>query len=80
MTAIAHHHTPDEGRDVVCDVVCMADVVAKQVGAGYVAQAQELDVPPDTLGRLGLSSKDVEKICEQVKDCLEGVLAQYEAA
>ena len=80
VTAIAHHHTPAEGRDVVCDVVCLANVVAKRVGAGYVAQDQELEVPPDTRERLGLSSKGVEKICVQVQSRLEGVLAQYEAA
>ena len=80
VTAITHHHTPDEGRDVVCDVVCMANVVAKRVGAGYVGQAHELEVPPDTSERLGLSSKALETACVQVQDRLEGVLAQYEAA
>ena len=46
VAAITHHHTPDEGHDVVCDVVCMANVVAKRIGVGYVAQPRELEVPP----------------------------------
>ena len=28
VTAITHHHMPDQCGDVVCDVVCLANVVA----------------------------------------------------
>ncbi len=80
VKAISYHHTPDQGHDVVCDVVCLANVVAKRVGAGFVAQPQELVVPRDTLQRLQLSLRGVEKICSRVEDRLEGVIAQYQAA
>jgi putative nucleotidyltransferase with HDIG domain len=80
VNAIIHHHTPEQGHDVVCDVVCVANVVAKRVGAGYVALPQELKVPRDTLERLKLSPKGVEKMCVRVQNRLDGVLAQYQAA
>ena len=80
VTAIIHHHTPEQGRDVVCDVVCLANVVAKRVGAGYVGQPQEFEVPRDTLERPKLSLNGVEKMCVRVQDRLESVLAQYQAA
>ena len=80
VNAIIHHHTPKQGHDVVCDVVCVANVVAKRVGAGYVALPQELKVPRDTLERLKLSPKGVEKMCVRVQNRLDGVLAQYQAA
>ncbi len=64
----------------MCDVVCVANVVAKRVGAGYVALPQELKVPRDTLERLKLSPKGVEKMCVRVQNRLDGVLAQYQAA
>ncbi len=80
VNAIIHHHTPEDGRDVVCDVVCLANVIAKRVGAGFVAQPQELEVPRDTLERLELSRRGVEKMCIRVQERLESVLAQYKAA
>lgn len=79
-TAIIYHHTPTEGGDVVCDVVCLANVVAKRIEAGYAAQPQELEVPRDTLERLRVSRKGVDKMCVRVQDRLGGVLAQYQAA
>ena len=80
VTAIIHHHTPEQERDVVCDVVCMANVVAKRIGAGCVARPQDLEVPRDTLERLQLSPKDVDKVCVRVQDRLDDVLAQSQSA
>jgi putative nucleotidyltransferase with HDIG domain len=80
VTAIIHHHTPEVGRDIVCDVVCAANVVAKRIGSGFVVQPQELEVPRDTLERLKLSPQGVEKMCVRVKERLDGVLAQYQSA
>ena len=60
--------------------IWLANVVAKRVGAGYVGQPQEFEVPRDTLERPKLSLNGVEKMCVRVQDRLESVLAQYQAA
>ena len=58
----------------------MDNVVAKRIGAGYVDRPQDLEVPRDTLERLQLSPKDVDKVCVRAQDRLDAVLAQYQSA
>ena len=77
VRAITHDHDPEYGRDVVCGVVCMANVIAKRVGSGHVAQQEDLDVPRDTLERFQLSLEGVETISLRVQNRLDAMLAQY---
>ncbi len=77
--AITHHHTPDAGRDIACDVVCLSNIVAKRVGTGHVASPEDLEVDPAVLGRLTATPETVDRMAESVEERLEGVLAQYAA-
>lgn len=56
VRGITHHHTPTAGDDVICDVVHVANVLAKRVGTGSVVTASDLDADPDALARLGLAA------------------------
>ena len=42
MNGVTFHHTPDEGNDVVCDVVYLANVAAKRIGEGVVRGPAEV--------------------------------------
>jgi HD-like signal output (HDOD) protein len=62
MLGIIHHHTPEQGHDVICDVTYLANLVAKRVEAGLVGKklegslnagvAERLGLPPDALANI----------------------------
>ena len=78
--AITHHHAPGEGGDVICDVVYVANKVAKRVDHGDEVTPDELMIDPEPLERLKLSASALDGMCTRVGDRLEQVIAQYEAA
>ena len=76
--AIRYHHAPDEERDVVCDVVYVANQVAKRIDDGYMATPEEMSVDPAAQERLKLSPNGLDAMCAQVSDRLDEAIAQYE--
>lgn len=79
VTGIIHHHTPDLANDIVADVVHVANVAAKRVGAGHALDEDERHVHPASLARLRLTEKGFDSLCRMVERRLEQVLAQYSA-
>ena len=79
VTGIIHHHTPDEANDPIADVVHVANVAAKRVGAGPVVDDDDVRLNPSSMSRLKLNEKGFEMLCRQVEKRLEQVLAQYGA-
>jgi HD-like signal output (HDOD) protein len=77
VTGIIHHHTPELAGDVTADVVHVANIVAKHVGAGHYTDEDDRRPHPDSLERLKLTDKGFESLCKQVEKRLEQVLAQY---
>jgi HD-like signal output (HDOD) protein len=53
VTGIMYHHTPDLARDIVADVVHVANIAAKLAGTGHVATGADLQVSPTSLERRG---------------------------
>ena len=78
--AITYHHAPEDGNEVVCDVVYIANQVAKRVDPGYVATPEDMTVDPRPQERLKLSSSGLDSMCERVSGRLEAAIAQYEDA
>ena len=78
--AITHHHAPEDGNDLVCDVVYVANQVAKQVDPGYVVTPEDMTVDPEPQERLKLSSSGLDAMCERVSSRLEAAIAQYEVS
>ena len=72
------HHTPDEGDDVVCDVVYLANVAAKRIGEGVVRGPTEVVASEPSLARLGLTPTAWEgHLLLTLPAAFEATLAQY---
>lgn len=63
VSGIAHHHTPAEGFDPVCDFTHLADEMAKRLETERAGGTYVLAVQPDTLVRLGLTPESLEAAC-----------------
>jgi putative nucleotidyltransferase with HDIG domain len=77
VAGVEHHHTPDEGDDVVCDVVYLANVAAKRIGEGVVRRPDEVDASQASLARLGLTPAVWEDMVLTLPAAFEATLAQY---
>ena len=77
-TGITFHHTPDDGHDVVCDVVYLANVAAKRIGEGVVRGPAEVVAARASLARLGLTPSACGRTCSsRCPRTFEATLAQY---
>jgi HD-like signal output (HDOD) protein len=77
VTGIMYHHMPDLARDIVADVVHVANIAAKLAGTGHVATGADLQVSPTSLERLGMSTDGFMELTARVGTQLESVLAAY---
>ena len=77
VTGITHHHTPELARDIIADVVHVANIAAKRAGTGYAANDDDLAVQPESLDRIGMTGEGFVDLTTQVTMRLEKVLAMY---
>ena len=77
MHGVTFHHTPDDGHDVVCDVVHLANVAAKRIGEGVVRGPAEVAAGPASLARLGITATAWEDLLLTLPAAFEATLAQY---
>lgn len=77
VAGIQHHHTPAAGRDVICDLVHVANVVAKRVGTGHVAAPADA-VPDDaSLERLQIKAEGLAGIEQDVQERLASTVSRF---
>jgi putative nucleotidyltransferase with HDIG domain len=75
--AIARHHDPDLGASSpVLDAVVIANMVAKNIGAGLGAEGFNLSVDRACLGRLGIDFTRFARICLQTDAWLRELRTQ----
>lgn len=73
---VIHHHTPTDGFDLVCDAVCLANLIA-----GHIEGGRPLGLPSaDSLERLELGQTEVEKLAEAARARFGEISARYNAA
>jgi putative nucleotidyltransferase with HDIG domain len=60
VNGITFHHNPEFGGDPVCDVVHVANVVAKHAQAKLLGKEVSATVNPDAAERLGIPEKDLD--------------------
>ena len=77
VAGITHHHEPDAGSDLVCDVVHVANVLAKRVGTGVIEIGQDDQVHQPCLERLGLASGSLDDVEARLADRLAAVESLY---
>ena len=70
---VTFHHTPDEGDDIVCDVVYLANVATKRIGDARTGGGRS----EASLARLGLTSTVWEDLLLTLPAAFEATLAQY---
>ncbi len=63
VQGITYHHHPEQGQDVICDYVYLANLIAKRIEAGLDGKAYELSVRPDVAERLSLTQKALDDLC-----------------
>ncbi len=74
---ISYHHNPDEGRSTICDVVCVADEIAKTIEAAKVPREPYPRDHSAAYQRLGLAPEKVSVIHEQVTKRFADVLERF---
>ena len=82
--AVTFHESPDEISEICCDVVSLADVVAKRIGSDSAtedANPSVAELPKTSDGvckRLGLARDAMEKLTLKVESRLQEVLSRYQ--
>lgn len=77
VRGITHHHEPTAGGDVICDVVHVANVLAKRAGTGHVATPSDLDAEPDALTRPGIAGARLALLENTVRDRLARAVERF---
>jgi HD-like signal output (HDOD) protein len=62
VLGITYHHQPQEGRDAVCDLTCVADQYAKYIEASLEGRMAEIALAPDLAERLALSPAAAQRL------------------
>ena len=71
IKGIVYHHNPEEGKDVICDFVCFANQIAKQVESsldretkdGIFVDEVNLSISPEVIERVGIKANRIEPLC-----------------
>ena len=75
--AIQYHHQPDSARGPLCDVVHLANIMAKKADAADDSKQEDLDWTADVVLRLGLSLDQLEAMVERVQHRFEEIRSLY---
>jgi putative nucleotidyltransferase with HDIG domain len=65
VAGITYHHNPEQGIDAVCEVVHLADTVAKHVEASLVQKKSDAVVNKAVVENLGLGKASLEWLCTE---------------
>lgn len=79
VLGIMHHHTPEEGSDVICDVVYLANLAAKKIEAGLSGKQLEFKLDAGVTQRLGTDAQRFEELCKQGALSFQKVASLYGA-
>jgi putative nucleotidyltransferase with HDIG domain len=77
VRGIIHHHTPELGRDVICDLVYVANLGAKKVEAKLRGKTLELMPSTEVRDRVGLKAEAFERLCDEATERFEQVRSRY---
>jgi putative nucleotidyltransferase with HDIG domain len=77
VKGITFHHNPDDGDDLICDTVHLANAVAKRVANESDTKLPTTDIKPDAVKRLGFDMKKFDELCDKTKTAFEKISALY---
>lgn len=79
VLGITYHHNPEQGRDVICDLTCLANQVAKRIEAGLEGRPFAFDLEAGVQERLGLTLPALENVCPAAAARYAQVSRRYNA-
>ncbi len=79
VLGITYHHNPEQGLDVVCDLTCLSNQVAKRIEAGLDGRRLEFTLPYEVAERLGLTPKSLNNFCPIAASRYSQVSRRYNA-
>ena len=87
IKGIVYHHNPMEGNDVVCDFVCFANQVAKQIELGLDGEENDFmrvyedqsSMLPEVIQRIGVKPNRLESLCYVAGKKFEQISHRYNA-
>lgn len=62
VQGIIHHHDPDQGRDVICDLTHLANQFAKYIEANLEGRSFDPAILPSVIERLRLTPKTIDEL------------------
>lgn len=77
VKGIIYHHSPDEGDSPICDVVYIANIVAKRAEATMAGKTLDLVPEPAVMERMGLAAEDLDKFTTATVERFEKVRTRY---
>lgn len=80
VCGITFHHNPEDGGEVVCDVVHLANVAAKHVEARIANKQSKAAVKKDSAERLGLKPESFQSLIDESVAAFTKVGALFGAA
>jgi HD-like signal output (HDOD) protein len=79
VLGITYHHNPDQGLDLICDLTCLTNEVAKRIEAGLDARQFDFAIPTQVAERLGLTPKTLDNLCPVAASRYTQVCRRYNA-
>ena len=79
IKGITYHHNPEQGMDLVCDVVHLANMAAKNVQAALVNKKARAELYPDSAERLILKKEDFTWLCTETQSSFTKVAGLFGA-
>lgn len=76
VKGIIYHHAPAQGKDLICDTVYAANLIAKRVEDPSVS----LTFDKEALERLGLSPSNMDELAVTAREHFKGVSARYQVS
>ncbi len=77
-SGVSYHHTPELARSPICDMVCVANCVAKGVRGAPVPQPMGPEEHGDAFARFGLTPQELPELSAAVGNRFLAVLAQFD--
>jgi len=77
VKGVLFHHEPELGGEAICDLVCLADVLAHTSGVAGTPRAQT-DADRRCLARMEVSAPVLERACEELRARFGEVLNRFD--
>jgi HD-like signal output (HDOD) protein len=79
VLGITYHHNPEQGLDIICDLIYLTNKVAKRIEAGLDGRPFDFAIDAEVAERLGLTPKALDNLCPVAASRYTQVCRRYNA-